>query len=175
MLELDFIFKFKWTQALKTTWAIHILSPLQCLICLPVWHPDSLRQLTLNSLSPPRLLAECRSVSLYSEFCRGGGWERAESDKILSRTGPYPIPRKWHLIKYFTIPIPNFNLFWCLALLLSIFEIGKPDPVEDEDRHAEDEEHSEGVSPPLDRAVAEQHLGGQQAQSKQDVNIPRMT
>ena len=69
----------------------------------------------------------------------------------------------------------QYYLLGGLALSLPVLEIGKPDPVEDEDRHAEDEEHSEGLPPPLDRAVAEQHLGGQQAQSKQDVNIPRMT
>ena len=51
------------------------------------------------------------------------------------------------------------NLFGCLALLLAILEIGKPDPVEDEDRHAEDEEQGEGLPPPLDGAVAEQDLG----------------
>ena len=64
------------------------------------------------------------------------------------------------------------NLFGGLALLLAILEIGEPDPVEDEDRHAKDEEQGEGLPPPLDGAVAEQDLGGEQAQAQQDVHIP---
>ena len=64
------------------------------------------------------------------------------------------------------------NLFRGLALLLAILEIGEPDPVEDEDRHAEDEEQGEALPPPLDGAVAEQDLGGEQAQAQQDVYIP---
>ena len=59
-----------------------------------------------------------------------------------------------------------------LVLSLPVLEIGEPDPVEDEDRHAEDEEQGEGLPPPLDGAVAEQDLGGQQAQTQQDVHIP---
>ena len=64
------------------------------------------------------------------------------------------------------------NLFGSLALLLAVLEIGEPDPVEDEDRHAEDEEQGERLPPPLDGAVAEQDLGGQEAEAQQDVNIP---
>ena len=66
-------------------------------------------------------------------------------------------------------PIPHF--FTGLALLLAVLEVGEPQPVEEEHRHAEDEEEGEGVPPPPHRAVAEQQLGGEHAQSKHDVNI----
>ena len=56
---------------------------------------------------------------------------------------------------------PNYRQYYLLgglALSLPVLEIGKPDPVEDEDRHAEDEEEGEGVSLLLDGAVAEEEL-----------------
>ena len=45
-----------------------------------------------------------------------------------------------------------------LVLSLPVLEIGEPDPVEDEDRHAEDEEEGEAVSLLLGGAVAEEDL-----------------
>ena len=56
---------------------------------------------------------------------------------------------------------PNYRQYYLLgglALSLPVLEIGKPDPVEDEDRHAEDEEEGEGVSLLLDGTVAEKEL-----------------
>ena len=47
------------------------------------------------------------------------------------------------------------HLLGSLALPLPVLEIGKPHPVEDEDRHAEDEEEGEAVSLLLGGAVAE--------------------
>ena len=76
------------------------------------------------------------------------------------------------MISKIILEYPISNLFGSLTLLLAVLEIGEPDPVEDEDRHTEDEEQGEGLPPPLDGAVAEQHLGGQQAQTQQDVHIP---
>ena len=101
-LQLYFIFNFinEHKQLEQFLFYLHF-SSLSCLVCLLSWHGAlSRRQLTLNSLSPPRPPPSCHSVSLYSEFCRGGGWEVGESDKTLSGTDPCPIPGKWRRIWY---------------------------------------------------------------------------
>ena len=67
----------------------------------------------------------------------------------------------------FTIP----HLFTGLDLLLAVLEVGEPQPVEEERRHAEDEEEGEGVPSPPHRAVAQQQLGAEHAQAQHDVNI----
>ena len=65
----------------------------------------------------------------------------------------------------------QYYLLGGLALSLPVLEIGKPDPVEDEDRHAEDEEEGKAVSLLLGGAVAEEDLGDEETDPQQDVNI----
>ena len=65
----------------------------------------------------------------------------------------------------------QYHLLGGLALPLPVLEIGKPHPVEDEDRHAEDEEEGEAVSLLLGGAVAEEDLGEEETNSQDDVNI----
>ena len=101
----------------KTTWAISILSCRPSRVTLlsdlsaGMTRPSA-RQLTLNSLSPPRLRPSGHSVSLYSEFCRAGGWAAAESDKKLSRTDPCPIPGKWHDDIWYLKSFWNIKPLW---------------------------------------------------------------
>ena len=65
----------------------------------------------------------------------------------------------------------QYYLLGGLALSLPVLEIGKPDPVEDQNRHAEDEEEGETVSLLLGGAVAEEDLGEEETNSQDDVNI----